>query len=84
MEISFVPQESGGTLQDDDDNHANAGKAKAQKERRKGVETFGAGMEKFRDGYEGEPGERSESERKGRTKRRSGMRSGSKNTFRRL
>ncbi|KAG1815032.1 WD40-repeat-containing domain protein [Suillus subaureus] len=50
---------------------------------RKGVEVFGAGMERG-----GGDGERtvmlSESERTGRSQRRKGMRSGSKNVFRRL
>ena len=45
------------------------------------MEAFGAGMER---GGEGPDVEMSEAERKGRTKRRQGMRSGSKNTFRRM
>jgi ribosome biogenesis protein ENP2 len=47
------------------------------KEKRKGVETFGAGMEKG-----GEDGrDLSESDRRGRTERRRGIRSGSKNAI---
>ncbi|KAG2039198.1 NUC153 and WD40 repeat-containing nucleolar rRNA processing-related protein [Suillus americanus] len=50
---------------------------------RKGVEVFGAGME--RGGGDGERSAvLSESERTGRSQRRKGMRSGSKNVFRRL
>lgn len=49
-------------------------------ERRKGVELFGAGMERG--------GERqvdvSDGDRRGRTERRKGVRSGSKNTFRKI
>jgi ribosome biogenesis protein ENP2 len=52
-----------------------------QKVKRKGVEVFGAGMEK---GGEDPSIDLTESERKGRTQRRKGVRSGSKNTFRRL
>ncbi|TCD67792.1 hypothetical protein EIP91_011920 [Steccherinum ochraceum] len=82
-EFSFVPTQS-GNLQDED--YDAGGKKGGKKERRKGVESFGAGMEKVGEGYEGEPGETSmsESDRKGRSQRRSGMRSGSKNTFRRM
>jgi len=46
----------------------------------KGMETFGAGLEK---GIE-EVVDVAESERIGRTQRRKGVRSGSKNAFRRL
>ncbi|KAF9239282.1 WD40-repeat-containing domain protein [Melanogaster broomeanus] len=70
MEMSFVPS---GT--DDLRNSAPARK----KTIRKGVEVFGAGMER---GTEEPKGEMSESERRGRTHRRKGMRSGSKNVFR--
>ncbi|KZT70459.1 hypothetical protein DAEQUDRAFT_750348 [Daedalea quercina L-15889] len=84
MEISFMPKSS-GTYDSDEDmdgSHRATGKggAKGKMEaRRKGVETFGAGMERGGE----EPGrELSESERRGRMHRRKGMRSGSKNTFR--
>lgn len=82
VEMSWVPSESasgGDRLVDEDDGRGKQ-KAKA-KEVRKGVEVFGAGMER---GGEEHEREMSESERKGRTKRRQGMRSGSKNTFRRM
>ncbi|KAF9226394.1 WD40 repeat-like protein [Gyrodon lividus] len=72
MEISFIPS---GT--DEVDKSAPARK----KDARKGVEMFGAGMER---GTEEPKGEISESDRKGRTQRRKGMRSGSKNVFRQL
>ncbi|KIJ14591.1 hypothetical protein PAXINDRAFT_78867 [Paxillus involutus ATCC 200175] len=72
MEISFMPS---GT--DDVDQSAPARK----KDARKGVEVFGVGMER---GTEEPKGEMSESERRGRTQRRKGMRSGSKNVFRQL
>lgn len=76
MEVTFVP--SGRT--DDDDNDAEGGRSK-KPARRKGVEEFGAGMEK---GGEAPEMRLSESDRKGREHRRKGMRSGSKNTFRRM
>ncbi|KAI0938584.1 hypothetical protein AcW1_001718 [Taiwanofungus camphoratus] len=89
VEFTYTPSaKSKSSLADDDDDmigEIGGGSAKQQNTkgaaRRKGVETFGAGMEKG-------GGERehvlSESERKGRTQRRKGMRSGSKNTFRRM
>lgn len=72
MEISFVPS---GTGDDDTTTHAR------KKDIRKGVEVFGAGMER---GMEEPKGEMNESERSGRKQRRKGMRSGSRNVFRRL
>ena len=75
MEMSFIPSGTG----DDDPERAAAQKKK--KDVRKGVEVFGAGMER---GVEEAKGEMSESERSGRKQRRKGMRSGSKNVFRQL
>lgn len=72
MEISWVP--SASSAKDDDGGRQGGGK---KQERRKGVEVFGAGMEKGGE-------EVSESGRKGRTQRRKGVRSGSKNVFRRM
>ena len=47
-----------------------------------GVDSFGLGMER---GSRGSPSKQlSESERSGRTQRRRGVRSGSKNTFRKI
>ncbi|KAF8999095.1 WD40-repeat-containing domain protein [Cyathus striatus] len=68
MEISWVPSSSAN---DEEKVAKRAGK-------QKGVETFGAGLQK---GVE-EAAEMSEAERTGRTHRRRGMRSGSKNVFR--
>lgn len=77
MEMSYIPTRSG----DDDDDDARRSSGKDKDRRRKGVEVFGAGMEK---GGEDPEVAMSESDRKGRTHRRQGMRSGSKNTFRRM
>ena len=71
MEMSFVPSHTG------DGEPAQ----KKKKDVRKGVEAFGAGMER---GVEEPRGEMSESERSGRKQRRKGMRSGSRNVFRQL
>ena len=68
--MSWVP--SGSDKQDDG--------WPAHKEERKGVERFGAGMEKGGES----PAEVSDRERKGRTKRRQDVRSGSKNVFRKM
>ncbi|KAJ7057791.1 NUC153 and WD40 repeat-containing nucleolar rRNA processing-related protein [Mycena amicta] len=72
MEVSWVPS---GTSKRDSNEEKSKSKA------RKGVEMFGAGMEK---GYAGDDVEMSEQDRTGRTRRRQGMRSGSKNAFRGL
>lgn len=55
---------------------------RALKDTRKGVERFGVGMEKGGE----DPNMRvlSEQERRGRSQRRHGMRSGSKNAFRQM
>ena len=78
MEISWVPTSGSGGKDGD------AGKRRDQsgneKGRRKGVESFGAGLER---GFE-EHADLAESDRKGRTHRRKGVRSGSKNVFRRM
>jgi ribosome biogenesis protein ENP2 len=78
IEMTYVP--SADTAADDHEENRD-GRAAGMKSKRKGVETFGAGLE--RGGAEPEV-VLSESERKGRTQRRKGMRSGSKNTFRRM
>lgn len=78
MEISWVPSSGSGGKDD------GAGKRRDQsgneKGRRKGVESFGAGLER---GFE-EHADLADSDRKGRTHRRKGVRSGSKNVFRRM
>lgn len=76
MEMSWVPSSSGGG----GDNSDVSGRPKKDP-KRKGVEEFGAGMEK---GGEDRSVEISESDRRGRTQRRHGVRSGSKNVFRRM
>ncbi|KAH9897027.1 WD40-repeat-containing domain protein [Cubamyces lactineus] len=83
IEMTFIPKttSSGNDYDDGPSGAAAQRKGKAKEPKRKGVETFGAGMER---GGEDPEHEMSEAERKGRTKRRQGMRSGSKNTFRRL
>ncbi|THH04047.1 hypothetical protein EW145_g5810 [Phellinidium pouzarii] len=85
QEISWVPSASSG-VHDVDDMLVPGGRGKSQKTAsgRRGVETFGAGLERGGDGgYEDERRkELSESERHGRTRRRRDVRSGSKNVLR--
>lgn len=79
IEMSYMPS---GAVEADSDSYGNKASSRGKKPQlRKGVEVFGAGMEK---GGEDPEIALSESERKGRTQRRKGMRSGSKNTFRRM
>ena len=81
VEMTFVPTRSG----DEEEGGGRAGGGRSGKNaiqrRRKGVETFGAGLEK--GGEEPEALMR-EAEKRGRTQRRKVMRSASKNTFRRM
>ena len=85
--MTFVPKTGSSGHDYDADNEPHGGKArrigkgKGKEARRKGVEVFGAGME--RGGEEPEV-RMSEAERSGRTKRRQNLRSGSRNTFRRM
>ncbi|KAJ3517899.1 hypothetical protein NLJ89_g215 [Agrocybe chaxingu] len=79
MEVSWVPSSSGAKS---DDTEQRSGKEKGKNARRKGVETFGAGMERGFDEDEGR--KMGDAERHGRTQRRNVMRSGSKNVFRRI
>lgn len=74
MEISWVPSSS------KDKSNSRAGDS-GDKKGKDGVESFGLGMEK---GERESAKHLSESDRSGRTQRRKGMRSGSKNTFRRI
>jgi ribosome biogenesis protein ENP2 len=78
MEISWVP--SSGSGGKDGDAGKGRDQPRNEKGRRKGVESFGAGLER---GFE-EHADIAESDRKGRTHRRKGVRSGSKNVFRRM
>jgi ribosome biogenesis protein ENP2 len=94
VEVSWVPTFSRADAKGDGDEDGDGddgglvggrrpGKHKRTlKDARKGVERFGAGMEKGGE----DPGMRalSEQERSGRTRRRRGMRSGSKNAFRQM
>ncbi|KAL4068613.1 WD40-repeat-containing domain protein [Scleroderma yunnanense] len=73
MEMSFIPSSSAL-----DDDVLKPAKRKAM---RKGVEVLGATMERGGEELQGDVGE---SDRTGRTHRRKGQRSGSKNTFRML
>ncbi|KAJ3970888.1 NUC153 and WD40 repeat-containing nucleolar rRNA processing-related protein [Lentinula raphanica] len=81
MEMSWVPSaDSPSQSQKSKEGSNKRGKGSKPQDRRKGVERFGAGLEKGgRD-----PVEIAESDRKGRTHRRQGTRSGSKNAFRRI
>ncbi|KAG6812206.1 hypothetical protein H0H92_003942 [Tricholoma furcatifolium] len=78
MEISWTP--ASGPKDADDMLVTSGGPPQRGKPKRPGVESFGAGMER---GGEDRP-EISESDRKGRTERRKGVRSGSKNVFRKM
>lgn len=85
IEMSWTPSSSSSKKYAEEDARAEqlatTGKKKGKEktnERKKGVESFGAGMEK---GGEEAKGALSESDRKGRTERRRGIRSGSKNAI---
>lgn len=78
VEMTYVPS---GNRSDGDGGRGEQGLKNARAGRRKGAETFGAGMER---GGEDPEVNLTESERMGRTHRRKGMRSGSKNVFRRM
>ena len=87
VEVSWVPTATSraGRLDDDDDlveRRRSGGHKPTSKDARKGVERFGAGMEK--GGEDPDMRVLSEQERSGRTRRRRGMRSGSKNAFRQM
>ncbi|KAF5351098.1 hypothetical protein D9756_008380 [Leucocoprinus leucothites] len=80
MEITWTPSASAAVDDTEyDDSRQRQGK-RGKEPKRKGVESFGAGMER---GGMGEA-EIREAEKKGRTQRRRGIRSGSKNVFRNL
>jgi ribosome biogenesis protein ENP2 len=81
MEVSWMPSSSSGHI-DEGDELVSGGRSSEDKgrERRKGVQSFGAGMERGGE----ERSQLSENDRKGRTERRKGVRSGSKNVFRRM
>ena len=86
-EMTWVPSAGNGGI-DPEDMLVPGGRGKSKKAKegkRRGVETFGAGLERGAVGV-GDEGRRelSENERHGRSRRRSGVRSGSKNAFRGL
>ncbi|KAI0284599.1 hypothetical protein BGY98DRAFT_947704 [Russula aff. rugulosa BPL654] len=78
VEVSWVPAPKSSRLVGGQQRKQK----RALKDTRKGVERFGAGMEKGGE----DPNMRalSEQERRGRSQRRRGMRSGSKNAFRQM
>lgn len=85
MEMTWVPS-ANSTADDENDSdvggmsqHHQQRHGKAKKP--KGIETFGAGMEK---GRLPEETNLDQASRSGRTKRRTGVRSGSRNVFRQL
>ena len=89
VEVSWVPtsrsRRSEGPAEGEDEDGLVGrprGQKRALKDVRKGVERFGAGMEKGGE----DPNMRalSEQERRGRSQPRRGMRSGSKNAFRQM
>jgi len=75
-----VPSSSAAGGKDKGDRQGKPSRTGKDKHR-KGVETFGAGLEK---GVEERMEFANDSERQGRSHRRKGVRSGSKNAFRRL
>jgi ribosome biogenesis protein ENP2 len=77
MEVTWVPSGK----KDHDEEEADVRKKVKSKAKKAGVETFGHGME--RGGVEPEA-DISETERSGRKHRRQNVRSGSRNTFRRM
>lgn len=78
-EISWVPTSSGGKGDSlFDDGFGEGDVPKKGGKRKDGVEEFGAGMEKGGKSFDADSG------RKGRTQRRTGIRSGSRNTFRQM
>ena len=84
VEMSWVPSSTAGAG-DDEDISVAGGLDKVKKknrDKRKNVESFGAGME--RGGGTSERYGATDAERRGRMERRKGVRSGSKNAFRRV
>jgi ribosome biogenesis protein ENP2 len=89
VEVSWVPAPKSSRSDypavgegEDEDGRQQRKQKRALKDTRKGVERFGAGMEK--GGEDPDMRVLSEQERRGRSKRRRGMRSGSKNAFRQM
>lgn len=83
QEFTWVPSNKGEI--DPEDMLVPGGRGTQKKPKRKGVETFGAGLERGAIGAENdEKRDLPESERHGRNHRRKGVRSGSRNAFRGL
>lgn len=81
MEMSFIPKTSARAGEDEQDEYSG-GTSRKERQADKKVERFGAGMEKGSAGDD-EQGQLEGEGRDGRTRRRLGGRSGSKNAFRR-
>ena len=81
MEISWVPSSSASATGRKDKSDRQSKSRTSENRRRKSVETFGAGLER---GVEERTEFSNDSEKQGRSHRRKGVRSGSKNAFRRL
>jgi len=77
IEMTWVPSESSRPMEDDDKLVPGSSSSNQRQERRKGRESFGAGMER---GTSERHGDMSDGDRRGRTERRKGIRSGSKNS----
>ena len=80
MEMTWTPSSTSAAMGDIDDNSSKKRGSKDLMKKRKGTESFGVGME--RGGMD--EVEIKETEKKGRTQRRKGIRSGSRNVFRNL
>ena len=81
MEISWVPSSSSSAVSAKDKGDRQSTSRSGKDKHRKGIETFGAGLER---GTEERAEFSNDSERQGRSHRRKGIRSGSKNAFRRI
>jgi len=80
MEMTWTPSSTSAAMDDINDNSNKKRGSKDLMKKRKGTESFGVGME--RGGMD--EVEIKETEKKGRTQRRKGIRSGSRNVFRNL
>lgn len=80
MEMTWTPSSASAAMDDIDDDSSKKRGSRDLMKKRKGTESFGAGME--RGGMD--EVEIRETEKKGRTQRRKGIRSGSRNVFRNL
>jgi ribosome biogenesis protein ENP2 len=82
VELTWVPSSSSKPIRDDDNLIPNgASSNKTRQDRRSGIESFGSGLER---GMLETRFDLNNKDTRGRTQRRKGVRSGSKNTFRRI